>query len=74
MKHLLIAVILFLNSPNAAMIQQAKNYILKIVSKPETVKFHDEYTEVKNDTVTIKFTFINAIGIKDTLTMNIKVE
>lgn len=56
------------------MIRQAKNYILKIVSKPETVKFHDEYTEVKNNTVTIKFTFINAIGIKDTLTMNIKVE
>lgn len=54
-------------------IAQAKQYILDMVIRPETVKFHDEFTKVNNNnTVTIKFTFQNGFGLIETRIMDIK--
>lgn len=66
------------DSPNIAVandvdkIQQAKQHILEMVIRPETVRFHDEFTKVNNNTVTIKFTFQNGFGLIETRTMDIK--
>jgi hypothetical protein len=68
-----------LNAPNVAVandvdkIQQAKQHILDMVIRPETVRFHDEFTKVNNNnTVTIKFTFQNGFGLIETRIMDIK--
>ena len=54
-------------------IAQAKQYILDMVIRPETVRFHDEFTKVNNNnTVTIKFTFQNGFGLIETRIMDIK--
>lgn len=55
-------------------IAQAKQHILEMVIRSETVRFHDEFTKVNNNnnTVTIKFTFQNGFGLIETRTMDIK--
>ena len=56
-------------------ISKAKQHILDMVIRPETVRFHDEATKVnKNNTVTIKFTFQNGFGMIETRTMDIKIK
>jgi hypothetical protein len=56
-------------------ISKAKQHILEMVIRPETVRFHDEATKVNdNNTVTIKFTFQNGFGSIETRTMDIKIQ
>jgi hypothetical protein len=56
-------------------ISKAKQHILDMVIRPETVRFHDEATKVNNNTtVTIKFTFQNGFGLIETRTMDIKIK
>ena len=56
-------------------ISKAKQYILDMVIRPETVRFHDDATKVNdNNTVTIKFTFQNGFGSIETRTMDIKIQ
>lgn len=55
-------------------ISKAKQHILDMVIRPETVRFHDEATKVNdNNTVTMKFTFQNGFGLIETRTMDIKI-
>jgi hypothetical protein len=53
---------------------QAKNFILKFVSHPESVKFDDKSIEIRKDVVSIRFSYVNGIGVTETLTMNVKVD
>lgn len=53
-------------------IDNAKNYILNMVSQPQTVVFHDESIFLNENSVVIKFTYKNGFGIIDTITMDIK--
>lgn len=56
-------------------IAKAKQHILEMVIRPETVRFHDESTKVNNNnTVTIKFTFQNGFGLIETRIMDIKIK
>ena len=56
-------------------ISKAKQHILNMVIRPETVRFHDDATKVNdNNTVTIKFTFQNGFGMIETRTMDIKIQ
>ena len=56
-------------------ISKAKQHILNMVIRPETVRFHDDATKVNdNNTVTIKFTFQNGFGMIETSTMDIKIQ
>ena len=56
-------------------ISKAKQHILDMVIRPETVRFHDKATKVNNNnTVTIKFTFQNGFGLIETRTMDIKIK
>lgn len=55
-------------------ILQAKSYILQFVSYPETVIFHDKFTVINKNMVTIRFTYTNGFGVIDTLTMDIEVD
>ena len=56
-------------------ISKAKQHILEMVIRPETVRFHDDATKVNdNNTVTIKFTFQNGFGSIETRTMDIKIQ
>jgi hypothetical protein len=56
-------------------ISKAKQHILNMVIRPETVRFHDDATKVNdNNTVTIKFTFQNGFGMIETRTMDIKIK
>lgn len=55
-------------------ILKAKDFIRSmIVNYPETLVFHDLYTKVNGDIVTLKFTCKNGFGVVETHTMDIKV-
>jgi len=66
-------------SPNVAMaddidkILKAKDIVRSMVNYPDTLVFHDLYTKVSGNTVTLKFTCKNAFGVPETHTMDIKV-
>lgn len=60
------------NNTDLIRIDNTKQYILNMVSQPNTVVFHDESIILKQDSVVIKFTYKNGFGITDTITMDIK--
>lgn len=66
--------------PNVALaddidkILKAKDIVRGMVNFPDTLVFHDLYTKVKGNTVTLKFTCKNAFGVPETHTMDIKVD
>jgi hypothetical protein len=66
--------------PNVAMaddidkILKAKDIVRKMVNYPDTLVFHDLYTQVKRNIVTLKFTCKNGYGVPETHVMDIKVE
>ena len=66
--------------PNVALaddidkILKAKDIVRNMVNFPETLVFHDLYTKVRGNTVTLKFTCKNAFGTPETHTMDIKVD
>lgn len=53
---------------------QAKNFILKFVSHPDSVKFDNKSIEINKDIVSIRFSYTNGIGVTETITMNVKVD
>lgn len=55
-------------------ILKAKDIVRNMVNFPDTLVFHDLYTKVKGNTVTLKFTCKNAFGVPETHTMDIKVD
>lgn len=68
--------------PNVAMaisdadimkILKAKEIVRGMVNYPDTLVFHDFYTKVSGNTVTLKFTAKNAFGVPETHVMDVKV-
>ena len=66
-------------SPNAAVandidkILKAKEIVRNMVNYPDTLVFHDLYTNVSGNTVTLKFTCKNGFGVPQTHIMDINV-
>jgi hypothetical protein len=54
-------------------ILKAKDIVKSTVNYPDTLVFHDLYTKVSGNTVTLKFTAKNAFGVPETHTKDIKV-
>ena len=54
-------------------ILKAKEIVRNMVNYPDTLVFHDLYTNVSGNTVTLKFTCKNAFGVPETHVMDIKV-
>jgi hypothetical protein len=52
---------------------KAKEIVKKMVNYPDTLQFHNLYTKVNGNTVTLKFTAKNAFGVPETHVMDIKV-
>lgn len=55
-------------------ILKAKDIVRGMVNFPDTLVFHDLYTKVNGNTVTLKFTAKNAFGVPETHTKDIKVK
>ena len=47
-------------------ILKAKDIVRGLVNFPDTLVFHNFYTKVKGNTVTLKFTAKNAFGVPET--------
>lgn len=56
------------------MILKAKEIVRNMVNYPDTLVFHNLYTQVKGNVVTLKFTCKNAFGVSETHTMDIRVD
>jgi hypothetical protein len=54
-------------------ILKAKEIVKNMVNHPDTLVFHDLYTKVSVNTVTLKFTCKNAFGTPETHVLDIKV-
>jgi hypothetical protein len=68
--------------PNVAMaiddneinkILKAKEIVRGMVNYPDTLVFHEFYTKVSGNTVTLKFTAKNGFGVPETFVKDIKV-
>ncbi len=55
-------------------ILKAKEIVRNMVNYPDTLVFHDLYTNVSGNTVTLKFTCKNGFGVPETHTMDILVK
>jgi hypothetical protein len=53
---------------------KAKEIVKQMVNYPDTLVFHNLYTKVSGNTVTLKFTCKNAFGVAETHTLDIKVD
>jgi hypothetical protein len=62
-----------INDSDIDKILKAKDFVRKMVNYPDTLVFHDLYTQVKGDVVTLKFTCKNGFGVPETHTKDIKV-
>lgn len=62
-----------INDPDINKILKAKDIVRGMVNYPDTLVFHDLYTKVSGNTVTLKFTAKNAFGVPETHTKDIKV-
>ena len=54
-------------------ILKAKEIVRNMVNYPDTLVFHEFYTKVRGNTVTLKFTAKNAFGVPETFVKGIKV-
>lgn len=72
----------FIIHPNNAMaisdadinkILKAKEIVRQMVNYPDTLVFHEFYTKVSGNTVTLKFTCKNGFGVPETHIKDIKV-
>jgi len=54
-------------------ILKAKDIVRNMVNYPDTLVFHDLYTIVKGNVVTLKFTCKNGFGVPETHTKDIRV-
>jgi len=55
-------------------ILEAKDKVRAMVNYPDTLVFHEFYTKVKGNTVTLKFTCKNGFGVPETHVMDIRVD
>jgi hypothetical protein len=55
-------------------ILKAKDIVRNMVNYPDTLVFHEFYTEVKGNVVTLKFTCKNGFGVPETHVMDIRVD
>ena len=55
-------------------ILKAKDIVRNMVNYPDTLVFHDLYTKVSGNTVTLKFTCKNGFGVPETNIMDIKIQ
>lgn len=55
-------------------ILKAKDIVRGMVNYPDTLVFHEFYTKVNGNTVTLKFTCKNAFGVPETHVMDIRVD
>lgn len=55
-------------------ILKAKAIVKGMVNYPDTLVFHEFYTKVRGNVVTLKFTCKNAFGVPETHVMDIKVD
>jgi hypothetical protein len=55
-------------------ILKAKDIVRNMVNYPDTLVFHNLYTKVNGNTVTLKFTCKNGFGVSETHIMDIKVD
>lgn len=66
-------------NPNAAVandvdkILKAKEIVRNMVNYPDTLVFHEFYTKVSGNVVTLKFTAKNGFGVPETFVKDIKV-
>ena len=58
---------------NIDKILKAKEIVKSIVNYPDTLVFHDLYTQVKGNVVTLKFTCKNGYGVPETHIKDIRV-
>jgi hypothetical protein len=58
---------------NIDLILKAKDIVRNMVNYPDTLVFHEFYTKVSGNTVTLKFSCKNAFGVSETHVMDIKV-
>jgi hypothetical protein len=54
-------------------ILKAKEIVRGMVNYPDTLVFHEFYTKVSGNTVTLKFTAKNGFGVPETFIKDIKV-
>lgn len=54
-------------------ILKAKDIVRSMVNYPDTLVFHDLYTKVRGNTVTLKFTCKNGYGVPETHIKDISV-
>lgn len=55
-------------------ILKAKDIVRSMVNYPDTLVFHDLYTKVSGNTVTLKFTCKNGFGVPETHIKDIRVD
>ena len=55
-------------------ILEAKDKVRAMVNYPDTLVFHEFYTKVSGNTVTLKFTCKNGFGVPETHVMDIRVD
>lgn len=55
-------------------ILKAKAIVKSMVNYPDTLVFHEFYTKVRGNTVTLKFTCKNGFGVPETYVKDIKVD
>jgi hypothetical protein len=55
-------------------ILRAKDKVRAMVNYPDTLVFHEFYTKVSGNTVTLKFTCKNGFGTPETHVMDIRVD
>ena len=55
-------------------ILKAKDIVRSMVNYPDTLVFHDLYTKVSGNVVTLKFTCKNGYGVPETHTKDIRVD
>ena len=67
----------FVTNPSVAVaddidkILRAKDIVRSMVNYPDTLVFHEFYTKVNGNVVTLKFTCKNGYGVPETHTMDI---
>lgn len=62
-----------INDSDINKILKAKDIVRSMVNYPDTLVFHEFYTKVSGNTVTLKFTCENAFGVKETHVKDIRV-
>jgi hypothetical protein len=55
-------------------ILKAKDIVRRMVNYPDTLVFHEFYTKVRGNTVTLKFTCKNGFGVPETYIKDIVVD